>query len=169
MERWIARVRPEIMNIVFVVIAVFGGILWSLYIIDPPESLTEAQIAQQQMDAEEQKAQDEKDGYVLQLVIGQTTAESMRSGLEESQYLTAEEKAQLSHNFDEIQRRYAEMAALLGGEEAVDFVGDAPAEAAPAEDAAASDAGAEASEAPAEEVPAEDSMTEEQVELAPAA
>jgi hypothetical protein len=88
----------------------------------------------------------------------------MRSGLEESQYLTAEEKAQLSHNFDEIQRRYAEMAALLGGEETVDFVGDAPAEAAPAEDAAASDAGAEASEAPAE-----DSMTEEQVELAPAA
>jgi predicted PurR-regulated permease PerM len=169
MERWIARVRPEIMNIVFVVIAVFGGILWSLYIIDPPESLTEAQVAQQQMDAEEQKAQDEKDGYVLQLVIGQTTAESMRSGLEESQYLTAEEKAQLSHNFDEIQRRYAEMAALLGGEEAVDFVGDAPAEAAPAEDAVASDAGAEASEAPAEEVPAEDSTTEEQVELAPAA
>ena len=36
MERWIARVPPDIMNIVFVVIAVFGAIVWSLYLVNPP-------------------------------------------------------------------------------------------------------------------------------------
>ena len=36
MERWIARVPRDIMNIAFVVIAVFGAIVWSLYLINPP-------------------------------------------------------------------------------------------------------------------------------------
>lgn len=36
LERWIARVPRDIMNIVFVVIAVFGAIIWSLYLINPP-------------------------------------------------------------------------------------------------------------------------------------
>jgi uncharacterized membrane protein len=36
MERWIARVPRDIMNIVFVVVAVFGAIIWSLYLINPP-------------------------------------------------------------------------------------------------------------------------------------
>ena len=36
MERMIARVPQDIMNIVAVVIFVFGGIVWSLYLINPP-------------------------------------------------------------------------------------------------------------------------------------
>ncbi len=36
MERMIARVPQDVMNIVFVVIAVFGAIIWSLYLINPP-------------------------------------------------------------------------------------------------------------------------------------
>ena len=36
LERWIARVPRDIMNIAFVVIAVFGAIIWSLYLINPP-------------------------------------------------------------------------------------------------------------------------------------
>ena len=36
MERWIARIPREYMNIVFIVVAVFGAIIWSLYIINPP-------------------------------------------------------------------------------------------------------------------------------------
>ena len=36
LERWIARVPRDIMNIAFVVIAVFGAIVWSLYLINPP-------------------------------------------------------------------------------------------------------------------------------------
>ena len=36
MERFIARVPPDIMNVIFVVVAVFGAIIWSLYLINPP-------------------------------------------------------------------------------------------------------------------------------------
>ena len=36
LEKAIARVPPDIMNIIFVVVLIFGGILWSLYIIDLP-------------------------------------------------------------------------------------------------------------------------------------
>ena len=37
LERLIARVPSDIMNIVAIVIFVFGAIIWSLYIIEPPE------------------------------------------------------------------------------------------------------------------------------------
>ena len=40
LERWLARIPNDTMNIAFVVVAVIGGILWSLYIIDPPENHT---------------------------------------------------------------------------------------------------------------------------------
>ncbi|HAM15161.1 MAG TPA: hypothetical protein DCP91_04760 [Eggerthellaceae bacterium] len=36
LERMIARVPRDIMNIVFVVVAVFGAIIWSLYLVNPP-------------------------------------------------------------------------------------------------------------------------------------
>lgn len=39
MERWIARVPNDIMNIVFVVVVIFGAIIWSLYLITPPDDL----------------------------------------------------------------------------------------------------------------------------------
>lgn len=38
LERWLRRVPDDTMNIAFVVIAVIGGMLWSLYIIDPPQN-----------------------------------------------------------------------------------------------------------------------------------
>lgn len=39
MERLIARVRPSIMNIVCVVVAIAGGLLFSLYAISPPQGI----------------------------------------------------------------------------------------------------------------------------------
>ncbi len=45
MERWIARVPRDIMNIAFVVIAIFGAIVWSLYLINPP-GVDEANLPQ---------------------------------------------------------------------------------------------------------------------------
>lgn len=58
LERWIARVPRDVMNIVAVVIFVFGAIVWSLYLIEPPsqsetsssESKTEAEISQKELD-----------------------------------------------------------------------------------------------------------------------
>ncbi len=40
MEKWIARIPYAAMNIIFIVVAITGGILWSLYIIDPPKQPT---------------------------------------------------------------------------------------------------------------------------------
>ena len=37
LERFIARIPRDIMNIVFVVVAIFGATIWALYIINPPE------------------------------------------------------------------------------------------------------------------------------------
>lgn len=46
LERWIARVPYDIMNIVFIVVMAFGAIIWALYIIDPPElSLAGTQVS----------------------------------------------------------------------------------------------------------------------------
>ncbi len=58
LERMIARVPNDIMNIVFVVIAVFGAIIWSLYLINPPgvddanlpENKNNQELVQQQAD-----------------------------------------------------------------------------------------------------------------------
>ncbi|MDO4796840.1 MAG: hypothetical protein Q4A01_02345 [Coriobacteriales bacterium] len=52
LERLIAQVPRDTMNIIFVVIAVIGGILWSLYLIDPPESLEVSQDAATEQTAE---------------------------------------------------------------------------------------------------------------------
>jgi len=53
LERLIAHVPRDVMNIAFVVIAVFGAIIWSLYLIEPPDtdtgaSQTDPAISQQQ-------------------------------------------------------------------------------------------------------------------------
>ena len=37
LERWIARMPSDYMNLVFVIVLVFGGIIWSLYIIEAPK------------------------------------------------------------------------------------------------------------------------------------
>ena len=47
LERLLARVPRDIMNIVFVVIAVFGAIIWSLYLIEPPQQDSSADTSPQ--------------------------------------------------------------------------------------------------------------------------
>ena len=44
LERWLARVPEDIMNIAFVAIAVVGGILWSLYLVEPPQTTEVQQV-----------------------------------------------------------------------------------------------------------------------------
>jgi hypothetical protein len=56
MERMIARVRPAVMNIVCVVVAIAGGILFSLYAISPPEGIDLGKAPEA---TAEQQAQDE--------------------------------------------------------------------------------------------------------------
>jgi predicted PurR-regulated permease PerM len=44
LERWIARVPQSIMNIIAVVIIIFGATIFSLYIIEPPEYIKQRQM-----------------------------------------------------------------------------------------------------------------------------
>ena len=55
-QLWVSRVPDAIMNIAFVVIAAFGGILWSLYLFDPPEAIE--YIPEETLPAAEQQIQD---------------------------------------------------------------------------------------------------------------
>jgi hypothetical protein len=59
MERMIARVRPAVMNIVCVVVAIAGGILFSLYAISPPEGIDLGSTAE--VTAEEQVRREKSD------------------------------------------------------------------------------------------------------------
>jgi uncharacterized membrane protein len=57
LERAIARVRPGIMNIVFVVVIAIGGILFSLYAIAPPEGMDLGAVKQELADMGETQQQ----------------------------------------------------------------------------------------------------------------
>ena len=118
MERWIARLRPEIVNIAFVVIAVFGGILWSLYIIDPPKDGSEAEVAQQTLAELEDPPTDEKSNLELFFTIQGGAAEGMRDTVGKADYLTDEEKATIDEGLVEIKQRYSDMKALVSGKSA---------------------------------------------------
>ncbi len=115
MERWIARLRPEIVNIAFVVIAVFGGILWSLYIIDPPESLTEEQSAQLKLSEQERKAKEAREGYLTSIAVAQGSTEGVQNLVSEWDQLSADERARLNEDLDEIVLRFEDMNATIEG------------------------------------------------------
>ena len=53
LERWLSRLPRNVMNIVFIAVLVFGAIIWSLYIIDPPEMPTSNETAIEETDPKE--------------------------------------------------------------------------------------------------------------------
>ena len=122
LERWIARVPRDIMNIVFIVVAVFGAIVWSLYLINPPgvdeqnkHPEQAEQIAQQQ--AAEDRAQEIK-GLSSMADLESSTNDSLRKLVSDSQYLSDEEKAEIiekidaaGESIDKIEQQFAEAAA----------------------------------------------------------
>ncbi len=123
MERWIARVPRDRMNIVFVVVAIFGAIIWSLYIINPPgvdeqnkhPELAE-QIAQEQEAA--MRAQERNElgtGFEAMEAIN----DSMRESVDESTVITDAEKAKILEEVDKISESLKSIADELV-EEAAD-------------------------------------------------
>ena len=115
MERWIARLRPEIVNIAFVVIAVFGGILWSLYIIDPPKGMSEAETAREELTELESATPDDRASIELFFTLQGGAAKGMRKTVSGAGYLTDEEKAKIDEELAEIQRRYAGLESMMKG------------------------------------------------------
>lgn|GEM_PF-502962 len=159
MERWIARVRPEIMNIVFVVIAVFGGILWSLYIIDPPKNVADAP-ATQQMSAEEKKIKEQRDAILFDLSMQDVGLTALETDVPTVEFLSDDERAQIVDDVAVMREKNDHINALVKG--TAEPVANTTEAGAAQEEAAV--------ETVAEDAVAEDATLEEApVELAPAA
>lgn len=99
MERAIARVRPATMNIVCIVVAVAGGILFSLYAISPPEGID---LGENNPKYEEQKDDTEIALLSLDVLALQRGMNEVDQLLADSSNLSAEEKAKLKEHVDAV-------------------------------------------------------------------
>lgn len=118
MERWIARIPSDVMNIAFVVIAIFGGILWSLYIVDPPENHA-AEVGQsvtQQLETVKEVSED----MIWTVMDMQLNSETLRQRLEEDSYLTEEERKEMQEHLDNINKELDAMTKILDEKEAAE-------------------------------------------------
>ena len=110
LERWLARVPPDIMNIAFVVIAVFGGILWSLYLFTPPESLTVTQSDDELLEGE----LSDEDVRDLQITTFEDTLDSLQKSYDEDKTVTKEERTEAQERIDRIRAELQGLSALDG-------------------------------------------------------
>ena len=117
MERWIARVPRDIMNIVFVVVAIFGAIIWSLYIINPPgvdEQNKHPEMAEEIQKQEEQaKIAAERDDVSDAIEAYSGINGSMRELVNSSTALSDDEKQKLLADIDAIDKTIDDMKGQL--------------------------------------------------------
>ena len=117
MERWIARVPRDIMNIVFVVVAIFGAILWSLYIINPPgvdEQNKHPEMAEQIQKQEEQaKIAAERDDVSDAIDAYSAMNGSMHELVDLSTALSDDEKLKMLADLDAIDKNIDDMKSQV--------------------------------------------------------
>ena len=109
-ERMIARVRPATMNIVCVVIAVIGAILFSLYAIAPPEGIDLGEYSNQEAKRE---TDEESEKIAIDLVSLGVDAENLQHDLANSSKLDEQEVKEMEQQVDEIKAAIEELAAKL--------------------------------------------------------
>lgn len=117
LERRIARVPRDVMNIVFVVVAVFGAIIWSLYIINPPgvdeqnkHPEQAEQIAKQQEAEERARLRDELSNDIG--LIGQLSS-AMHERVENSTALTDEERQKVLADLDKVTKDLEDIQSVF--------------------------------------------------------
>jgi len=117
MERWIARVPRDIMNIVFVVVAIFGAIIWSLYIINPPgvdEQNKHPEMAEEIQKQEEQaKIAAERDDVSDAIEAYSAMNGSLRELVNSSTVLSDDEKQKMIADIDAIGKNIDDMKSQL--------------------------------------------------------
>ena len=97
LERQIARVPRDIMNIVFVGVMVFGGIIFGLYIIEPPEQM-------QRTLSENVAKIDDVTPAQSNVARQRLAAEALRENVKSNEKLSDEDKAELESQIDSIER-----------------------------------------------------------------
>ena len=108
LESWLARVPNDVMNIAFVVIAVFGGILWSLYIVEPPEG----GILEESGEIATEAAAQETQLLTDQIVTIGDEVDSLQLLLDSNSSLTDEERAEVQEKLDELHKDAEELGAI---------------------------------------------------------
>mgnify|MGYP007102101983 CR=1 FL=1 len=94
LERAIARVRPGVMNIVFVVVIATGGILFSLYAIAPPDGVDLGAAQQEQADLGE--AQQERDAIDSSIELLDGLVETTQETVDGATSLADDERAKVT-------------------------------------------------------------------------
>ena len=111
LERSIARVRPATMNIVFVVVVIAGGILFSLYAIAPPQGIDLGQASMESavMDANREKSalRVNSTGVVLDL-------EDLHDEIDKSIYVTNEDRKDLLERVEKLTDESKELDEKIG-------------------------------------------------------
>ena len=111
LERWIARVPRDRMNIIFVVVAVFGAIIWSLYIINPPGIDEQNKHPEQAAEIAEQRAELAEDFKLLD-----SLTETTREQVSTSTSLTEEEKEGILTELDKASESFKAAEEAVGSE-----------------------------------------------------
>ena len=110
LESWLARVPNDTMNIVFVIVAVVGGILWSLYLIDPPKTY---QVEAKDQSTAEWRAQEVRDTYGSAIDSADEGIDDMRTLLNESPDLPKQERDAIGQTLDKLDADLEELRHTL--------------------------------------------------------
>ena len=113
-ERWLARVPTGIMNVAFVVIAITGALLFSLYAIEPPEG---TDLGAARPTAEE--AADDTQGTETGSIVADTTTLSLaaigtlEADLENANDVSSSDKEKIVAHLEDIRASYTEILGIL--------------------------------------------------------
>ncbi|MBE6464225.1 MAG: hypothetical protein E7003_02700 [Eggerthellaceae bacterium] len=120
LEKLLARVPNDIMNIAFAFILMFNTIIWSLYIIVPPwisnENKTPQELAQLAQEQDLQAIQDERGKLSTYAALLGTSSESLAEGVRENKGITDSEREAILAEIDGINVRISAIENVLNSE-----------------------------------------------------
>ena len=114
LERMIARVRPSVMNIICIVVTIVGGLLFSLYIIAPPQGVDmgEASSAEYKREAEAERVT-----LVLDAGNVSDSIETLERVVKDSTHLPKEDRNEVLERIMEVKPVISSVKEQLEGAE----------------------------------------------------
>lgn len=120
LEKLLARVPNDIMNIAFAFILMFNTIIWSLYIIVPPwisnENKTPQELAQLAQEQDLQAIQDERSKLSTYAVLLGSSSESLAEGVRENKGISDSEREMILAEIDGINGRISAIENVLNSD-----------------------------------------------------
>ena len=120
LEKLLARVPNDIMNIAFAFILMFNTIIWSLYIIVPPwisnENKTPQELAQLAQEQDLQAIQDERGKLSTYVVLLGSSSESLAESVRENRGITDAERDVILAEIDEINGRISAIEKIVNSD-----------------------------------------------------